>query len=636
MGDEIESVAEVHRPVRARLGERLRAFGRRHPGWIGLTLVLIVGLAARVVLSMRDGHLADVNLFLGWMRALAEHGLGGFYEAGTHCNYPPLHVLTLRGLGELLSVYDPELANAAWLRAWLRGPACLADVLITLLLYVEVRRLVGTRTAVAAGALYFLNPVSLYNSAYWGQVDSIHSAFVLLALVGLNRRRDGLAGAAMALALLQKLQSIVFVPLILFDVYRWRRGRGLGRCAIGAAIAAVVVLAPFAATGSLRPALRDGYSVVGQYRKLSVNAFNLWGLADDPAAPDDAVPTWLVELAAGDEVEVAEDAGWLMRLTARNISMILFVLGVALTLSAYSRRHTAAARSLAAGVLGLVFFFLLTEMHERYAYPVIAVLPIWAVTGAWKERAYLLVSVLMLLNLTVAQGVDQIGGDISGLNLVLMGLFFGALLLTSKGTAGAGMSAATVPPERFVDPAERPAPSAVVAWFVRVTIIATIGVIAVAAVIGWQYRRSVDGRSVGAEAAGVLYLGDLTPTTKLQGYGRLRVDRSVEGGPIRLGGRYFLRGVGTHAPSTLTYDLPEGFGRFRAVAGVDRHGYGRVELRVYLDEKQVLATGPLTRDDEPVSIDVPLDGAGQLTLSAKALGSKKGDHVDWGLARVEK
>ena len=105
MVDESDSASEARGPVRARVGDRLSAFWHRHPGWIGLALVLIAGVAARVVLSMRDGHLVDVDWFLGWMRSLTEHGLGGFHAAEPGCNYPPLHLLTLRGLGALLSVY---------------------------------------------------------------------------------------------------------------------------------------------------------------------------------------------------------------------------------------------------------------------------------------------------------------------------------------------------------------------------------------------------------------------------------------------------------------------------------------------------------------------------------------------------
>lgn len=643
MVDEPGSADSMPQPVRARTAARtwiaagLGAFCQRHPGWIGLALVLIAGAAARVVLSMRDGHLVDVDWFLGWMRSLTEHGLGGFHAAEPGCNYPPLHLLTLRGLGELLSAYDPGLANAAWLRAWLRAPACLADVFITLLLYVEVRRLMGTRTAVLAGALYFLNPVSLYNSAYWGQVDSIHSAFVLLALVGLNRRRDSLAGAAIGLALLQKLQAIVFLPLVLFDVYRWTCWRGLAWCAAGAAIVVVLVLAPFAASGSLRPALGNGYGVVGEYRQLSVNAFNLWYLTDDPKAPDDAVPLFLVKLAADGAVEVADDASWLMRLTARNMSMVLFVLGVGVVLSAYSRRHTAAARSLAAGLLGMILFCFLTEMHERYAYPVVALLPIWAVTGSWKERAYLLVSVLILLNLTAVQPVSQIGGDIGRLNLLFCGLFFAILLWPTARTALAPPAdAADAQPARMTDPVESPPPSAAVTWLVRLTVLATLCVICVAVILAYRYWASVRGSADAVQEADVLYLDDLEPKAKRQGYGELRVGRSVEGGPIRLGNRYFLRGLGTHAPAKLTYDLPQGFSRFRAVAGVDRNGRGRAKLGVHFDGRRVLATDPMTAASEPIEIDLPLDGARQVTLSADALGSKKGDHVDWALARLER
>ena len=134
----------------------------------------------------------------------------------------------------------------------------------------------------------------------------------------------------------------------------------------------------------------------------------------------------------------------------------------------YSDQNLAGGILWAAGdLVGLAFFLLLTEMHERYAFPVLAVLPIWALGSAWRERAYLLLSAAMLLNLTVVQPVKEIAGEISGLHLVVFGLFVGALLLPF---AGASRSRTPGGEDRLADSPPAPPASALVAWFRRVTL----------------------------------------------------------------------------------------------------------------------------------------------------------------------
>lgn len=649
-------------PLRSGPLNHLYAFCARHPAGAGLSVVLVLGLAARLALSLHDGHLSDTRLFHSWMRALVEDGLGRFYSVTSSCNYPPLFLLILRGLGEVLGALGIDLKQADLVRACLRIPACLADVVIALLLWREARRRWSARAGVLAAALYFLNPVSLYNSAYWGQVDSIHSACVLGAVVALNRRRPLRAGLTVALGLLQKFQAVVFLPLVLFDVYRYRRWRGLAWTGGGVALAAIVVLGPFVRVGALADVIDHGYiTAVGKFNRLSVNAFNLWYLTGTTSAPSDSVPPFIVEAAAAGAQQVSDDA-WLMWFTWRRIGLGLFVLMVALTLTVYSRCHSVSARALAAGVLGLVFFLFPTEMHERYAYPALAVLPLWAVGGPWKERVYVLLSVLMLLNLTVAQPVDEIGPDIAVLNLVLCSVFLAGLALP-----GLGLATATFPPQPRrelpradddtpppggaapgLDPGESPhandetplphtgdetpppPPSAVVRWFCRLTLTALAAALVMAAAIVCLHARAAP-----PPATGTLYLSDLEPARHHQGYGQLQKDRSVEGGAIHLGSGYYLRGLGTHAPSTMQYDLPDGYTTFRAVVGIDRHATGAAGVRVYLDGRSAFESERLTPTGEPVELDIPLGQAKRLKLEAVILGSKKGDHVDWALARLE-
>lgn len=610
--------------------ERIPSFWGRHRTALAMGLLLLLGLAARFFLSLRDGHLPDIRTFTGWMRAAVEHGFSGFYDARPGANYPPLFLLILRGLGEALSVFGVSFSDAWLVRPLLRLPACIADASIALMLFVEAGRIWNRRVGLSAAALYFLNPVVLYNSAYWGQVDSIHAAFVLAAVIALNRRRPLWAGAWLGLGLLQKFQTIVFVPLIVFDIYRFRRWPGLGWTALGAGVVAIAVLAPFAASGALGDVIQGGYvTAVGKFNNLTVKAFNVWYLSDMPQAPSSSVPYYIVQAAAGDAVSVSASSP-LLWLTYRRIGMALFAVATALTLSAYSRTCRVSARALAAGVLGLAFFVLPTEIHERYAFPIFAVLPLWAVTGPWKERAYWLLSVLAVLNLTLPQPVAQIGSDIGGLHLIVLLALLAGLALPRLGAVGAQPNAwPTVDPVADAEPP--PAPSALVRWFKWASVAALAAACGVAIAVIVLHRSSRETAS-----ADVLYFDDLTPHHWTQAYGRLQMDRSVEGGAMQLGSRYFLRGVGTHADSTVIFNLPGGWHTFRALVGIDRHATGSARARVFLGDELVFETGTLTPGQEPIDVYIPLKGARRLKLATDDLGKNTGDHVNWALARLER
>ncbi|XZE20943.1 DUF1553 domain-containing protein [Pirellulaceae bacterium SH449] len=55
-------------------------------------------------------------------------------------------------------------------------------------------------------------------------------------------------------------------------------------------------------------------------------------------------------------------------------------------------------------------------------------------------------------------------------------------------------------------------------------------------------------------------------------YGTVNVDRNVNGQGIRIGGKQYRFGLGTHATSMIAYELPEGVTRFRAIGGLDNSG----------------------------------------------------------------
>ncbi len=134
-----------------------------------------------------------------------------------------------------------------------------------------------------------------------------------------------------------------------------------------------------------------------------------------------------------------------------------------------------------------------------------------------------------------------------------------------------------------------------------------------------------------------VYLSDLQPrqytfTPYLSLRWPLQTDRNVAGDLLRLDGREFFKGLGTHSRSEITYELNGGYRTFQARVGIDdrvRGGHAIVE--VALDGKTVLQSQPLIGGEPSISLG-PIDvaGAQQLTLLVK-FGEQADvlDHVNW-------
>jgi Gpi18-like mannosyltransferase len=526
--------------------------------------VLLCGIGARLVLILQGqlGYAGDCDTFLGWTLAIWKDGLGRFLSNEGFCDYPPLGLLIMWVVGHATSLLDPKLYNNDLLASALKAPSYIADLLIAAMVFAEARRLFGPKRALAALSLFYLNPVTIYNSAYWGQMDAVHTALLLGALCFIARRRWGATGFMTALAVLFKFQSIAIVPLILLETYRYRAFRGIGVFLSGAVVAAALVCLPFAWHGVLDDVLVRGYvNVVGQYNTLSPSAFNVWHLLGAPSYVDTGVPPVAALVVADGQSTIPADALPLNWLTWRKLSLAAYALSVALIISLFSYRHGTVARMAAAGQLALAFFLIPTEMHERYAHPAFAFLVIWAVTGPWRERLYALLTTMILLNL--AQDLAPVG--VAGLIAATIVAILLCLLVWTVCSRGQARVADLPDEEPSANELPPPA-SRLVAAFRGLTYVTLSAVLIGCGVAGYvafgSWRQLANDMSV-------TYLSDLEPITRQQGWGRVELDRSVEGGVIMLDDKIFLRGLGTHAPSTVTYRIPAGATEFRAVLGIN-------------------------------------------------------------------
>jgi len=112
----------------------------------------------------------------------------------------------------------------------------------------------------------------------------------------------------------------------------------------------------------------------------------------------------------------------------------------------------------------------------------------------------------------------------------------------------------------------------------------------------------------------------------------------VLGAPVRIAGKEFTRGVGTHAESRLRVDIRGKARRFFAHVGVDDSAgeKGSVEFIVSGDGKVLWRSGILTGGKPAVPVEVSLAGVETLTLRVSDGGDgADSDHADWADAGIE-
>jgi hypothetical protein len=118
-----------------------------------------------------------------------------------------------------------------------------------------------------------------------------------------------------------------------------------------------------------------------------------------------------------------------------------------------------------------------------------------------------------------------------------------------------------------------------------------------------------------------------------------RADRNVTGGYLRCGGRLYLKGLGMHSKSQLTYALDPAYRRFEADLGIDDStaGGGSVQFRVLLDGREKFASKTVRGGAPPTAVSVDLSGAKTLELVVDY--ADRGDvldRADWLHARLVK
>lgn len=377
-----------------------------------LLLALIVHL---VLLTPSLDESPNVWTYKNWIWHANIKGLQSLYLepwALTQPVYPPVSLYLFTGLGRLyqsvVGPLSPPLEEPSpQLSFLLRLPGVMCNVLLALAVFLWVQPRQGYQRAHLAMAAFAFNPAAVLLTTRWGQMDSIHSFFTVLALICAVRRKPAMAWALISVAASVKPQALLFAPVLL--VLTWRRSarRGVLEGTLAATSTMTVVMFPFIESGLWHKVIRYFASLPSYesyWAETIHDSHNLW---------------WLVGLG---KALPKSDAPWSLSLpilgplTYETIGLSLF--GMAYLLALWRLVNVREDGHLWAAVayIAFAFFMLPTAIHANYMYATIALLAMGFLVHKSLPVIYLLLSATWLLNLWLQYpGIDWIGLQKAGL-----------------------------------------------------------------------------------------------------------------------------------------------------------------------------------------------------------------------------
>lgn len=352
----------------------------------GIILLLIFALVLRIVVLLLATELrenSDILRWKDWGRIAFLYGFADTYTPdhlsfGTYPNNMPpgtLYVVSAMywvwlQAGKILAGFGIAPGSNAWvnvvlLRIFLTIPSLFADLGIGFLMY----RFSG----LFASALFMFNPVVLFNSVFWGQMDAINNLFVLLAIWLLTKKQYIASYVSFAISLLVKFSLLFFAPLF-FLVNKKR---------IFGAIAMVLTMIVFVLPISRSPLgwffQYVTHHATGEMTNVTAFAFNLWWVIFRPT---------IMFGPSGDLTKVVDvwlSGSSLTQTMYGPLSLGVIALGVSalfqLPVYVWFLRRKLSIQTIvtAFAALSILSFLTLPQMHERYLYP--AIVPLAVLVG---------------------------------------------------------------------------------------------------------------------------------------------------------------------------------------------------------------------------------------------------------------
>lgn len=380
-------------------------------------LLLILGLFLRIFISIWSNNFrenTDVLRYKDWGKIAYIYGLKDTYTSshisfGTLANNQPpgslyiissmfnAEILTARLYFKLTKNTPSTISafNGPVINFFLRIPSMLADLAITMLIYKIVTTFTSLKKGILSANLFLFNPVAIYNSSFWGQMDSLNNLFFLVALFCLFKKRYIFSILAMFLSLYIKLSLLFVLPIFfLLLLYLYSKKNIIVGSIISVLILCILTLPISSPLTWIVEFVKR--SAEGEMQNITAFAFNFWWIIFKPHV----IIGNMINLFNFSEIELIKSP----LSTATYLSFplylwafILFILSLIppLFLMLKNKCKITEHIFLFFSIVLLLGFLFLPRMHERYLYPVF---PLLAVIAGYNKKIILVYITLSVLN----------------------------------------------------------------------------------------------------------------------------------------------------------------------------------------------------------------------------------------------
>lgn len=387
-------------------------------------LIICVGLILRFFVafwSFNYRENTDVLRYKDWGRIAYLYGFEEAYtekylQFGTLANNQPpgtLYIISamyqaqIQSAKVVLKVLDAAPGSISWVNItmvhfYLRLPSIITDIAITILIYLLIKKISSNTSAIYASSFFIFNPVIIYNSSFWGQMDSLNNFFIFFGLFLYYKKKFFVGTLSIVLSFFIKLSLVFTIPFIALIIIKEYQNDYRKYLLLLTGILTIIYLLilPISLSPIIWSIDFTKNSIQGEMHNITAFAFNFWWFIFMPKIQIGS----LVSTFNFSEIRLLNSPNsqeLFLNVPLKIWAVIMFFI---FNIPAYyfyykMKKINYEMILLILCIISLTGFMFLPHMHERYMYPLFLFLA--ALVGIKREytKYYIIFSVVNMINL---------------------------------------------------------------------------------------------------------------------------------------------------------------------------------------------------------------------------------------------
>jgi len=352
---------------------------------------LAISALVQITLASLPDALGDVLSYRDWTRSLVQVGIVKTYSNpelahhGLELIYPPFIPYVLWLLGTIWYAISPAgfLQKDGMVEFTIKAVCIAANLGISSLLFWAVKRNWDSKIGFFAASAYAFNPAILFDTAYWGQTDSLCAIWIVVAVILVIGSQPELSWAAISVGIMAKPFAWPFALLIALYTFREFKIKRWFTSALASLVVLHILLWPWIRIHQLHPFLETLIVQIDASPYVSANAHNLW---------------WLLQ--GGLPFRNVNDPAF-AGISYKTLGIVLLFIFLFITCLKMGRSKKYESFYFACASVALGFFILSTHMHENHLFTFFPLMTLIFFRTPTLKRLYILLSITFFLNLTL-------------------------------------------------------------------------------------------------------------------------------------------------------------------------------------------------------------------------------------------